>query len=89
MKMIYHPDGKELIWGIMCKTMIIKESELKVYLSDGWFESPLDFTADKNQDGEIDIKEAKLYAKKHNINVKGLHWKQVVKAVEDHQNEQN
>ena len=41
--MLYHPDGKQTVWKIKCKTVVVDESKVESYLKDGWFKSPLDF----------------------------------------------
>tara|TARA_Y100001960_G_C14291896_1_gene641892 strand:+ start:345 stop:518 length:174 start_codon:yes stop_codon:yes gene_type:complete len=51
MKMIYQPNGKQLIWGIECTTKVVSEDDAAKLLGqrkDKWYESPLDFPEVKN-----------------------------------------
>lgn len=86
MQTLYHPEGISEVWGVTCKFKTFNSDEIEQALKDGWFESPLDF-ADKNGDGEIDIEEARAYAEENDLDVEGLHWKKVIKAVQEHMND--
>lgn len=83
--MLYKPDGKKKLHGVMVDYVVVDESEVADHLDSGWFKTPLeaDQSKESNQFSQEDYTEAlkgqTIENMKDNLTKKDM--KQVAKSI--------
>lgn len=64
---VYKQGDTHNVKGVKCELKVVTIGQFKEYLSDGWFASPEEAYADKNDSGKLSNEEIRMAAKEKGL----------------------